>query len=69
MAGEPRLYARHVRACGICLIPGARNWFALHGLDWRDFLRNGIPVSTVEAIGDSIAREAVGHAMKEHNNG
>lgn len=28
-----------LRAAGVC--PDARNWFAKHNLDWKDFVRNG----------------------------
>ena len=32
--------------------PRARHWFEKNGLDWRDFVRNGIPVSNLRAIDD-----------------
>ncbi|MCV2877618.1 hypothetical protein OE699_02030 [Sedimentimonas flavescens] len=38
------------RRVGIC--PAARNWFARHGLDWRDFLRNGVELERLRATGD-----------------
>lgn len=60
-----RVYTRHVRGCGFCLIPGARDWFAVHGLDWRDFVRNGIPASTILATGDPMAVQAVRAAERE----
>lgn len=41
------------RASGIC--PAARHWFGKHGLDWRDFAKNGIPVSALRATGDQGA--------------
>lgn len=34
---------------------GARAWFEAHGLDWRDFVRHGIPAGTLEATGDGLA--------------
>ena len=33
----------------------SRDWFERHGLDWRDFARNGIPAETLEATGDGMA--------------
>lgn len=33
----------------------SREWFRRHGLDWTDFVRNGIPASTLEATGDGLA--------------
>ncbi|MDX9861605.1 MAG: hypothetical protein RBS99_11890 [Rhodospirillales bacterium] len=47
-----------VRACGMCS-SGARAFFARHGLDWRDFLQNGIDADTVAATGDAMALTVV----------
>lgn len=45
----------------------SREWFRRHGLDWTDFVRNGIAASRLEATGDGLAlalvkwaRECVG---------
>lgn len=38
------------RRAGIC--PRARHWFARHGLDWRDFIRNGIALEALRNTGD-----------------
>jgi hypothetical protein len=61
-----RVYLRHIRACGHCL-SGARRWFAAHGLDWSDFIRNGIPAYQIVAIGDTIANSVVDRALKENH--
>jgi hypothetical protein len=63
-AGEVRVWPRHIRTAQICL-PGSRDFFAKHELDWRDFLRNGIPVRVLEEIGDPIALRAAAAALKE----
>lgn len=34
---------------------GARRWFDVHGLDWQDFVRNGIPAERLESTGDGLA--------------
>lgn len=34
---------------------GARAWAAQHGIDFRDFVRNGIEAERLEAIGDAFA--------------
>lgn len=34
---------------------GARKFFDLHGLDWQDFLKNGIAASKLTATGDQMA--------------
>lgn len=38
---------------------GARKFFIRHGLDWSDFLKNGIPASKLEATGDYMALQVV----------
>lgn len=40
------------RACGVC--PRARFWFERHGLDWRDFAKNGIELAALRATGDQL---------------
>lgn len=37
---------------------GQRAWFAAQGLDFDDFLKNGIPASVGLATGDGLAQEA-----------
>lgn len=39
---------------GLCR-NGARAFAKRQGLDWRDFVRNGIPAETLEATGDAFA--------------
>jgi hypothetical protein len=43
-----------VRRRGHC-VAGARRWFAEKGLDFRDFLKNGLEEDTVAAIGDGYS--------------
>lgn len=38
---------------------GAREFFDRHGLDWQDFLKNGILASKVLATGDYMAQRVV----------
>lgn len=33
----------------------SRDWFRAHGLDWSDFVRNGIAAEVMEATGDGLA--------------
>lgn len=35
--------------------PGARKFFQRHGLDWADFVKNGIEAEVVLATGDAMA--------------
>jgi hypothetical protein len=47
--------ARKARMC----TEGGRNFFNRHGLDWVDFLRNGILASKLLATGDTMALKVV----------
>lgn len=60
---------RHIQQCGFCLIPGARDWFKQHNLDWRSFVYNGIAASELLKIDDSLSKTVVEQAMKERANG
>ncbi|MEN1942649.1 hypothetical protein WCE55_02155 [Luteimonas sp. MJ293] len=43
---------------------GARPWFERHGLDWRAFVRDGIPAAQMEATGCGLAVALVEWARK-----
>ena len=43
---------------------GARAWFVAHGLDWSDFVRNGIAAEVMEATGDALALALVAWARE-----
>lgn len=48
----------------------SREWFQRHGLDWRDFVRNGISAEKLEATGDGLALALVDWAREcEGKNG
>lgn len=44
----------HIRQAKMCS-SGAREFFLRHGLDWQDFLKNGINAETLRATGDALA--------------
>ena len=44
---------------------GARRWARAHGIDWRDFVRNGIAAERLEATGDAFALALVQHARSQ----
>ena len=48
----------HVRQAKMCS-SGAREFFARHGLNWQDFLKNGIDAETLRATGDAMALQVV----------
>lgn len=43
---------------GFCL-PKARTWFRDHGLDFADFIRNGVDENALLATGDGMAEALV----------
>lgn len=44
---------------------GARQWFARHGLDWADFVQNGLAVEAFEAIDDAMAAKLAEFVRKD----
>lgn len=48
----------HIRKAGYCS-RGARVFFERHGLDWTEFLLNGIDASKLVATGDAMAIKVV----------
>lgn len=48
----------HVRQAKMCS-SGAREFFERHGLDWQDFLNNGIDAEKLRATGDAMAIQVV----------
>ena len=48
---------------------GGRKFFARHGLNWRDFLFNGIDEERLLATNDGMARELVMVARQRRANG
>lgn len=58
---------RGIRGCS----RGARYFCQTHGIDWSDFLKNGVPAERLEATGDAQALRLTGYARQraEANNG
>lgn len=48
---------------------GARQFFERHGLNWQEFITNGIDSSRVEAIDDEMMRQVVAHAHRREQEG
>lgn len=42
----------------------SRDWFALHGLNWMEFIQQGMAEETLLATGDALAIALVAHAHK-----
>jgi hypothetical protein len=71
---EIRVHMRHARAAkitgrGVLCAPSVRLWFEQHELDYRRFLRDGLPVEDVEATGDAFALRACALAREESSRG
>lgn len=56
--------AVHARRAGYCL-SNCRPFFARHGLDFRDFIRNGIDAEKLLATGDDMAARVVALAQRD----
>lgn len=69
-----RVTMRHARAAqlagvGVLCAPGIRPWFARHRLDYRAFLRDGLPVGELEKVQDAFAQRAAAIAREEAARG
>lgn len=60
MTSDVTIRVDDLRKSGVC--PRASAWFERHGLDWRDFVRNGISGERLIATGDAIAIRVVAEA-------
>ncbi|MGI9277953.1 MAG: hypothetical protein ACR2PT_24290 [Endozoicomonas sp.] len=47
------------RLSGVFCIEGGKAFFAKHGLDWRQFVRNGISSEMLEQFDDLMVRKIV----------
>ncbi|MEM9043521.1 MAG: hypothetical protein AAGC81_02415 [Pseudomonadota bacterium] len=59
-----RVTRQHLRELGYCH-KAVRPWFAERGLDWADFLENGIEIEVLREKGDHLSDRVVEHALKE----
>lgn len=58
-----RTIPHFTRQPGFCRA-GAQAFFRAHGLDWRSFVRNGIPADDLAATGDAMAMALVDWAQR-----
>lgn len=63
-----RIYLRDLRAVGYCH-QGVRRWCAERGINWQDFLDNGVEVEVIRGFGDAqgeiVCRRAEKRAEKD----
>jgi len=57
---------RHCRELGYCN-RGLREWFAREGLNWPDFVNNGIDAEILRATNNAMADKAIAHAERVSN--
>jgi hypothetical protein len=57
-ASDLPIRSRELVQCGMCT-KGQKQWFSEHGLDFTDFLKNGVAVEVLLATGDGLATKAV----------
>lgn len=55
-----------IRAAGHCP-SGIKRWFDAQGLDFRDFLKNGIPAKDFLASGDGQAEQVVRRKLERRH--
>ena len=60
---DPLVTMTHVRQLRYCA-SGARTFCERYGLDWREFVRNGLPASQFEATGDALGAK-IAHVARE----
>ena len=58
----------HIRKAKFCMA-GARDIAKHYGLPWEEFLKNGLPAETLEALGDEFANQICAIARKEALDG
>lgn len=68
---ELRAFIKHVSdkppvGCGLC-VRGARNWCQVNGVDFRDFLHNGFPVSRLDEMNDAFGNRVAAAARAEQD--
>lgn len=64
MTADVIIKPQHLQAAGLC-VRGARQWFALHNLDFAHFIRHGYPCSQIEALNDALGNKVAAVAREE----
>lgn len=57
------MYARDFRAIGICAT-GMRQFCSNNGLDYIDFVQNGLDVEVLRSFNDAMIDDAIDKALK-----
>lgn len=54
---------REIRETGHC-VRGIRDWFAGHGYDFKDVVRNGVSITEMRNLNDALADQVVDAVLK-----
>lgn len=57
---------RHARELGYCN-RGLRAWFSREGMDWADFLKNGIAADVLRQHDNAMAERVIARAEGENH--
>lgn len=68
VTSETRIYMRHIRQAKLCA-SGVRFWWREKGLDWNDFLENGISETDLAATKDAHAYRVIAVAKADTRHG
>lgn len=55
---DERVTVADVRAAGFC-VSGMRRWFAMRKIDFKTFVREGMPLADAEAINDDYSNKVL----------
>ena len=48
-------------------VSGARDWCNMQGIDFRDFIRNGIPARRLAETGDALVHSVLQDVLERYN--
>jgi len=69
MSADPIIHVRDIRESGHCP-RGIKAWCELNKLDFREFVKNGLPASKLRATGCGLAIRCVDETLtRRRNNG
>jgi len=64
-----KLTIQDCRDVGFCIFPGVKAACAKHNIDFRDFVKNGTPLTELEGLDDANVKRAVERAKERIASG
>lgn len=68
MSDDITITIADVRQVTFC-VRGTRVWFERYNLDFKQFLKDGLPASVIEGTGDALGKHVVDAARERIANG